>query len=166
MRAYSLGTPDAEAPGLHDGSAITSRLDDALATKLVGVLRCRRHYFLARRDGAVHAVDMFLAHSNRELAHADAIAERIVELGAEPNFSPIAIAAHSHVTHVDRAPDIIGMAREGLDAVRGTDVALTEFLEFVGGRDAPTRRLLMSILDDDRSIARQLITLIATLGKP
>ena len=166
MRAYSLGTSHAETADVHDGSKITSRLDDALATKLVGVLRCRRHHFLARRNGAVHAVDMFLAHSNLEQAHADAIAERLVHLGAEPNFSLIGIAAHSHVTHVDRAPDVIGMAREGLDAVRATDVALSEFLEFVGSRDVPTRRLPASILDDDRSSTRQLITLIATLGKP
>ena len=32
----------------------------------------------------------FLQHANEEMAHADSLAQRITELGGEPNFHPTA----------------------------------------------------------------------------
>jgi bacterioferritin len=53
-------------------------LDQSLATELVCVLRCRRHYFMARGIHSQSVAQDFLDQSNEEQAHADQIAERIV----------------------------------------------------------------------------------------
>ncbi len=65
-------------------------LNDSLATELVCVLRYRRHHFMARGIHSQSVAQEFLDHSNEELGHADEIAERIVQLGGEPDFAPTA----------------------------------------------------------------------------
>src|SRR5215468_8876592 len=67
-----------------DRNAVLERLNDALATEIVCVLRYRRHYFMARGIHSQAVADEFLQHSNEEQQHADQIAERIVQLGGEP----------------------------------------------------------------------------------
>src|SRR6185436_10895589 len=47
VRAYPATAMLQEMRSLRAGSDITDRLDNALATKLVGVLRFRRHHFMA-----------------------------------------------------------------------------------------------------------------------
>jgi bacterioferritin len=165
MRAYAVTALLRDVPPAQDGLELTVRLDDALSTKLVGVLRCRRHHFMARRNGSLHAVDMFLAHSNAEQAHADLLAARIVELQAEPGFSPAALLRRSHVPFFEPGGRMLDMAQEDLDAVRVTDGAFKELVKFVGSRDPATRRILLAILEADQARARDLTTLIASLGR-
>jgi len=69
-----------------DRKTVLKLLNDALATEIVCVLRYRRHYFMARGIHSGNVAEEFLAHSNEEQGHADQIAERIVQLGGEPNF--------------------------------------------------------------------------------
>ena len=45
---------------------------------------------------AKSTADEFLVHSNEEQSQADQIAERIVQLGGEPDFSPESLTARSH----------------------------------------------------------------------
>src|SRR6185369_11238932 len=79
MRAYPAAAMLQEMRSLRPGSDLTDRLDDALATKLVGVLRFRRHHFMAALCEPRLAADTFLAQSVKEQSHADAIARRMVE---------------------------------------------------------------------------------------
>ena len=67
---------------------IVKLLNDALATELVCVLRYKRHYFTASGEASPAIAEEFLVHANEESAHADKIAERIVQLGGEPDFNP------------------------------------------------------------------------------
>ena len=67
---------------------VVKLLNEALATELVCVLRYRRHYFMATGPNSESAATEFLEHAKEEQEHADTIAERIVQLGGEPNFSP------------------------------------------------------------------------------
>jgi hypothetical protein len=71
-----------------DRTQVLKLLNEALATEIVCVLRYRRHHFMARGIDATSTADEFLVHSNEEQGHADQIAERIVQLGGEPDFSP------------------------------------------------------------------------------
>src|SRR5580704_11333313 len=71
-----------------DRIEVLKLLNEALATELVCVLRYRRHHFMARGITSKSIADEFLTHSNEEQAHADQIAERIVQLGGEPDFAP------------------------------------------------------------------------------
>lgn len=163
MRPYQVTTLLQDAPQ-REAVELTDRLDDALSAKTLGVLRCRRHHFLARRGGSLHAVDMFLAHSNLEQAHADLIATRIVELEGEPGLLPSSLLRGNHVPFFfGRGVRVLDMAREDLDATQLATGMFAEILRAVGSRDGATRRLLLAIVDADRTKAAELATLIASL---
>ncbi|QJR11958.1 hypothetical protein DSM104443_03041 [Usitatibacter rugosus] len=165
MRAYSLAAAALEGTVGHDGTELTARLGEALATKLVGMLRCRRHYFSAKRGGSLHAVDMFFAHSNLDQSHADAIGDRMVQLGAQPDFSPASIGASSHIPFVPRYGEVADMASDDLEAAIRTEAILNDLVHYVGADDEATKRLLNSILAADRIRGKQLTTLIKSLRK-
>src|SRR5437879_6488196 len=71
-----------------DRDTVLKLLNEALATEIVCTLRYRRHYFMAKGIHSQGVAEEFLQHSNEEQQHADRIAERIVQLGGEPDFSP------------------------------------------------------------------------------
>ena len=63
-------------------------LNEALATEIVCVLRYMHHYFMATGVHAVSVRDEFKEHADAEREHADAIADRIQQLGGKPDFNP------------------------------------------------------------------------------
>ncbi len=71
-----------------DRETVLRLLNEALATEIVCVLRYRRHHFMASGHKSEAVAAEFLVHANEEQAHADLIAQRIVQLGGEPDFSP------------------------------------------------------------------------------
>lgn len=163
MRAYQVTSlqhkplPRCEALDLGD------RLDEALAAKLLGVLRARRHHFMARRSGSLHAVDMFLAHSIQEQEHADLLAARIVELEGDPEFAPASLLRGNDVPVFEHGSRVLEMAREDQEATRLAASMLAEILGTLSASDTPTRKLLESIAASDRVKAAELATLIASL---
>ena len=58
-------------------------------------------YFMARGIHAATVAAEFREHADEELRHADQIAERIVQLGGEPDFSPMTLLARSHAEYVE-----------------------------------------------------------------
>src|SRR4051812_42510512 len=78
-----------------DRAKVLQLLNEALATELVCVLRYRHDYFTARGLKAKAAADEFLEHAGQELGHADQLAERIVQLGGEPDLNPDTLTARS-----------------------------------------------------------------------
>jgi bacterioferritin len=163
MRAYPATAVLQEMRSLRPGSDITDRLDSALATKLVGVLRFRRHHFMAAMCEPANAADVFLGHSVREQAHADRIARRMVALGAEPTFSPEAFLMRSHAPFLEPGSGLAEMAREGSDAMRMSMAALVALARFVGPSDPTTRKMLVDIVAEDQVRARELAELAAQL---
>src|SRR4029078_10319195 len=83
-----------------DRAAVIQLLNGALATELVCVLRYRRHHFMASGLTAQSVAQEFLQHSIEEQAHADQIAQRIVQIGGEPDFSPEGLLSRSHSQYV------------------------------------------------------------------
>ncbi|VTL98288.1 bacterioferritin [Pseudomonas aeruginosa] len=71
-----------------DRQTVLRLLNEALATELVCFLRYKRHYFMATGLKASIAAAEFLEHANQEMQHADQLAERIMQLGGEPDFNP------------------------------------------------------------------------------
>lgn len=63
-----------------DRDTVIRLLNEALATKLVCVLRDKRHYFMAEGINADPVKAEFLEHANQEMLHAERIARRIIEL--------------------------------------------------------------------------------------
>ena len=75
---------------------VTKVLNDVLATEIVCVLRYKRHYYMAQGISSDSVKAEFLQHANEEQQHADWVAERITQIGGEPNFNPEGLATRSH----------------------------------------------------------------------
>jgi len=124
---------------------IISLLNGALATELVCVMRYKRHYFTARGLENASVKAEFLAHAQEEAAHADLIAERIVQLNGEPDFNPSTLAARSHAEY-DDSSDIKAMIRANLIAERIAIETYRQMIEKIGDTDPTTRHMLIGIM--------------------
>jgi bacterioferritin len=134
-------------------------LNDALATEVVCVLRYRRHHFMARGIHSQAVAAEFLEHSNEEQRHADQIAERIVQLGGEPDFSPDTLGRRSHAEYIE-ATTLNEMIKENLVAERIAIDSYRDAIRFIGDRDPTTRRLLEDILAVEEEHADDLADLL------
>src|SRR4029077_15895018 len=94
-----------------------------------------------------------------EQAHADQIAERIVQLGGEPDFSPQGLAARSHAEYIE-GDSLLGVIKENLVAERIAIESYLEMIAYLEGRDPTTRRLLESILANEEEHADDLNSLL------
>ena len=130
-------------------------LNDALATELVCILRYRRHYFTAKGVASPAIADEFLVHANEEQAHADLIAERIVQLGGEPDFDPKTLLERSHADY-DGSPDLQAMIRANLIAERVAIEAYSQMVALIADKDSTTRRMLEGILSQEQEHADEL----------
>ena len=138
-----------------DREAIIQQLNKALATELVCVLRYRRHYFMAAGIHSKAVADEFLAHSQEEQAHADKLAERIVQLGGEPDLDPEGLSRRSHAEYV-AGESLEDMIREDLVAERIAIDSYRELIQFLGNQDPTTSDLLKSILAVEEEHADEL----------
>jgi bacterioferritin len=157
-----------------DGGAVTSGygadremvlklLNESLATEIVCVLRYRRHHFMAKGIESKSIADEFLVHSNEEQGHADQLAERIVQLGGEPDFSPQGLAERSHAEYVEGAT-LAGMIKEDLVAERIAIDSYKEIVLYLGEKDPTTRRLMEEILAKEEEHADDLANLLEDIG--
>jgi bacterioferritin len=142
-----------------DRETVLRMLNEALATELVCVLRYKRHYFMATGIHAVLVADEFLEHANEEMLHADRIAERIVQLRGEPNFSPDGLAARSHAEYVEGGT-LKEMIREDLIAERIAIESYREMIVYLAGQDPTTSLLLKEILASEEEHADDLSSLL------
>jgi bacterioferritin len=138
---------------------VIETLNTALATELVCVLRYKRHFFMASGIHAASVASEFSAHALEEMAHADLIAKRIVELRGAPNFSPDGLAARSHAEYV--AGDTLkSMITEDLIAERIAIESYREMIAHLGEDDPTTRRMLEEILASEEEHAEDLASLL------
>ena len=147
-----------------DRDTVIKLLNEALATEIVCVLRYKRHYYTAMGIHAQPVADEFLEHANEEQGHADEIAERITQLGGEPNFNPEGMLSRSHSEYVE-GEGLLEMIREDLVAERIAIESYTEMIRYLGDNDPTTRRMLEEILANEEDHADDLRTLIERLGK-
>jgi len=145
-----------------DRETVIRVLNEALATEIVCVLRYKRHHFMADGIHAQAVAAEFLEHANEEQVHADQIAQRIVQLGGEPNFSPEGMLTRSHSEYVEGA-NLLDMIKEDLVAERIAIDSYSEIVRYLGGNDPTTRRMLEEILAKEEEHADDLRTLIETL---
>lgn len=150
---------------LADRPEVLQLLNDALATELVCMLRYRRHHFMARGIHARSTADEFLAHSNEEQGHADLLAQRIVQLGGEPDFAPDGLSARSHAEYVPGIT-LVDMIREDLVAERVAIDSYRELIAYLGHQDPTTSHLLKQILSVEEEHADELADLLAGLPGP
>jgi len=134
---------------------IIALLNGALATEIVCTLRYKRHYFTAKGVASPAIANEFLVHANEETAHADQIAERIVQLGGEPDFAPSTLLERSRADYDDSA-DLQAMIRANLIAERVAIEAYGQMIALIGDKDSTTRRMLEQILSQEQEHADEL----------
>jgi bacterioferritin len=137
-------------------------LNEALATEIVCVLRYKRHYYMAQGIASDSVKEEFLEHAGEEQEHADRIAERICQLGGEPNFDPEGIATRSHSEYVE-GNSLRDMIREDLVAERIAIESYREMINFIGTGDSTTRRMLEEILAVEEEHAEDMNSLLQGL---
>jgi bacterioferritin len=115
-----------------DREMIIQLLNQALATELVCVLRYKRHYYVTKGIRAKVAAAEFLEHAQDEQGHADEIAQRIVQLGANPDLIAERVAIESY----------------------------REMIAYIGERDPTTERMLKAILAKEEEHAEDLADLL------
>ncbi|HVR69774.1 MAG TPA: ferritin-like domain-containing protein [Vicinamibacteria bacterium] len=145
-----------------DRETVIRLLNEALATEIVCVLRYKRHYFMASGIHAQAVAAEFLEHANEEQVHGDRIAERITQLGGEPDFNPEGLLTRSHAEYVE-GETLLDMIKEDLVAERIAIDSYSEMARYLGERDATTRRLLEEILAQEEEHADDLANLLASL---
>jgi bacterioferritin len=146
-----------------DRETVVRILNEALATEIVCVLRYKRHFFMASGINAQSVAQEFLQHANEEQTHADQIAQRIVQLEGEPNFSPEGLLTRSHSEYVEGAT-LIEMIQEDLVAERVAIDSYREVIAYLGTDDPTTRRMLEGILAMEEEHAEDLVSLLQKLG--
>lgn len=146
-----------------DRETVIKMLNEALATEIVCVLRYKRHYFMAAGIHAAFVADEFLDHANEEMLHADRIADRIVQLHGEPDFSPDGLAARSHAEYVEGGT-LREMIKEDLIAERIAIESYREMVAFLAEQDPTTRRMLEEILASEEEHAEDLSSLLEGLA--
>jgi len=145
-----------------DRETVIKILNEALATEIVCNLRYRRHYFMAMGIHAQPVADEFLEHANQEQQHADQLAERIVQLGGAPNFSPEGLLTRSHAEYVEGA-SLVDMIKENLVAERIAIDSYGEMVRYLANNDPTTRRLLEGILAVEEEHATDMADLLGSL---
>ena len=142
-----------------DCDVIVEQLNKALATEWVCILRYMRHYYSATGlvSGSVKA--HFLEHAQEEQAHADQIAERIVQLGGEPDLDPAHLTDNSHAEY-QVGTTLKDMVKEDLIAERIAVESYRELIQYVGDRDPTTKKMLEGILAQEEEHADEFRDLL------
>jgi bacterioferritin len=142
-----------------DKDTVIELLNTALATEIVCTLRYKQHYYMCQGLNAQSAAAEFLEHANQEQQHADQLAERIAQLGGEPDMNPGTLIKRSH-SEFAPAGTIKEMVTENLVAERIAIDSYREMIEFLGDKDPTTRRMLEEILAVEEEHADDLADLL------
>jgi bacterioferritin len=145
-----------------DLRAVLELLNDSLATETVFLLRYRCHHLMTKGTSSKGIAEEFLVHAQQEQRHADRIAERIAQLGGEPDFSPHSPTSRSHSEPVQGASLEDGII-EDLVAERVAIDTYRDIIRYLGDRDPTTRRLLEEMVALEEEHADALADLLGGL---
>jgi bacterioferritin len=138
-------------------------LNQALATEIVCVLRYKRHYYMSRGIYKDAVANEFQQHATEEQEHADMIAERITQLGGEPDLNPDGLTSRSHSEYRE-GNSMVDMIQENLVAERVAIESYREMIRFFGDNDPTTRRMLEHILAVEEEHANDMVDLLEQHG--
>ena len=147
-----------------DPKAVTAVLNEVLATELVCWMRYSRHAISVAGIDRAQVSQEFSEHAEEERQHAMRVAERISQLGGDPDFNPATLADRAHTTYETTADeDLVGMLRENLAAERIVISTYQEIIRWLGDGDITTRRLMEDILQEEEEHADDILNLMGTL---
>jgi len=142
-----------------DKDTVLKLLNDALATEIVCVLRYKRHHFMAKGINSEAVAAEFAEHATEEQEHADRFAERIVQLGGEPDFAPDGLKTRSHSEYKE-GDNLTDMIRENLIAERIAIDTYRAIIHYLGENDVTTRRIFEEVLAVEEEHADDMADLL------
>lgn len=143
-----------------DAKLACQLLNEALATEILCVLRYRHHQIIAQGINYLQVAEEFKEHAEQEEHHMLMIAERINQLGGNPDFNPKTIGERS-ATEYGSGSSLTEMIKEDLVAERIAISVYRQLIAWFGEKDPTTRRMLETILEDEEDHADELSTLLA-----
>ena len=146
-----------------DRAQVIKVLNDVLATELVCVLRYKRHYYMAQGINSDSVKEEFKQHAGDEQEHADWVAERITQLGGDPNFSPEGLATRAHSEYVE-GKSLVDMIKEDLVAERIAVQTYSEIIRWVGDSDPTTKILIEEINKKEEEHANDMSDLLTKVS--
>jgi bacterioferritin len=159
-RAHMSGGPVTETYGA-DKKRLIEVLNDVVATEIVCFLRYSQHAIAATGIDRAQVAAEFREHAAEEMQHGLRAAERVSQLGGEPDFDPASLVTRAHTEYVtvDEA-DLRRMLQENLVAERIVISSYQEIIRWIGNSDPTTRRLMESILAEEEKHADDLTDLL------
>lgn len=135
-------------------------LNTALATEIMCVLRYRHHQIIATGIDRPQVAAEFAEHADDEQRHMMMIAERINQLGGNPDFNPNTVLERT-ATEYGKGADLLQLIEEDLIAERIVIMVYRELIQWFGSSDPTTRRMLEEILKDEEDHADDLSELLS-----
>jgi bacterioferritin len=141
-------------------------LQSVLATEIVCVLRYTQHAIAAHGISSEGVKAEFAQHAKEEWEHAQAVAERINQLGGEPDLNPEGLTTKS-ASQYSQGGNLVDMIRENLIAERIAVDHYRELIRFFGDDDPGTRVMIEGILRVEEEHADDMHDLlVAHEGRP
>ena len=141
-------------------------LQSVLATEIVCVLRYTQNAVAATGISSEGVRTEFQEHANEEMEHVHLVAERINQLGGDPNFNPEGILTRS-ASQYSQGGNLVDMIKENLVAERIAVDHYRELIRYFGNDDPGTRNMIEDILRVEEEHANDMHDLlVAHEGTP
>jgi bacterioferritin len=137
-------------------------MNQALAAEILCVLRYRHHQVIAKGIDFPQVAAQFAEHADDEQRHMMMIAERIDQLGGNPDFDPATIKARA-ATEYGKSDVLARMIEEDLVSERIVIEIYRRLIKWFGADDPTTRRMFEKILADEEDHANDLSDLLAAV---
>ena len=141
-------------------------LQAVLATEMVCVMRYTQNAIAAHGISSEGVKQEFAEHAKEEMQHLHMVAERINQLGGEPDLNPEGLLTRS-ASQYSQGGNLVDMIKENLIAERIAVDHYRELIRYFGDNDPGTRSMLEDILRVEEEHADDMHDLlIAHEGKP
>lgn len=137
-------------------------MNQALAAEILCVLRYRHHQIIAKGIDFPQVAEEFAEHAEDEHKHMMMIAERIDQLGGNPDFNPATVASRAS-TEYGESDVLARMIEEDLVAERVVIEIYRQLIKWFGQDDPTSRVMFEKILADEEDHANELSDLLAAV---
>ena len=134
-------------------------LQEVLATEIVCTLRYTQNAIAAHGISSQGAKAEFAEHAREEWEHAQQVAERINQLGGDPDFNPEGLLTKSAAQYAI-GDNLVEMIKENLIAERIAIDHYRELIRYFGDDDPGTRVMLEGILTTEEEHADDMHDLL------
>jgi bacterioferritin len=137
-------------------------MNEALAAEILCVLRYRHHQIIAKGIDFPQVAAQFAEHADDEQRHMMRIAERIDQLGGNPDFNPATVTTRAS-TEYGTSDVLARMIEEDLVSERIVIEIYRRLIRWFGNDDPTSRRMFEHILKDEEDHANDLSDLLAAI---